>query len=208
MKVGTLARTALYGAVHSLLIRSSRWSALRARGLNDRQATGHGTRSRRGRSQAGRSGKCPEPCTASGPMAANSAGASRPQRRRQPYDNRISCFRLTRTEPPRSRGNGGRGNLVESPEPEGANAPKVAGQIETPCPPDPILRRPRADREEKRVTYGNGLRREDQLDPPKSNQKRLSKYARHRASAWHRDLPDDQHLSVPPTPLPDEGCKA
>jgi hypothetical protein len=33
-------------------------------------------------------------------------------------------------------------------------APKVAGQIETPRPPDPIMRRPCADREEKRVTYG------------------------------------------------------
>ena len=31
---------------------------------------------------------------------------------------------------------------------------KVAGQIETPRPPDPILRRSRADREEKRVTHG------------------------------------------------------
>ena len=31
---------------------------------------------------------------------------------------------------------------------------QVAGQIETPRPPDPILRRPRADREEKRVTHG------------------------------------------------------
>jgi len=32
--------------------------------------------------------------------------------------------------------------------------PKVAKQIGTPRPPDPIMRRPRADREEKRVTYG------------------------------------------------------
>ena len=31
---------------------------------------------------------------------------------------------------------------------------QVAGQIETPRPPDPILRRPCADREEKRVTHG------------------------------------------------------
>ncbi len=34
---------------------------------------------------------------------------------------------------------------------------KVAKQIETPRPPDPILRRPRADREEKRVTYGRDM---------------------------------------------------
>jgi hypothetical protein len=31
---------------------------------------------------------------------------------------------------------------------------KVVKQIETPCLPDPIMRRPRADREEKRVTRG------------------------------------------------------
>ena len=32
---------------------------------------------------------------------------------------------------------------------------QVAGYIETPRPPDPILRRPGADREEKRVTHGH-----------------------------------------------------
>ncbi|MFC3637529.1 hypothetical protein ACFONL_09100, partial [Camelimonas fluminis] len=32
--------------------------------------------------------------------------------------------------------------------------PKVVKQIETPHPPDPIMRRPRAEREEKRVTHG------------------------------------------------------
>jgi hypothetical protein len=48
-------------------------------------------------------------------------------------------------------GNDGRGELAESPEPEGSDAPKVARQIETPRPPDPIMRRPCADREEKRV---------------------------------------------------------
>jgi hypothetical protein len=40
---------------------------------------------------------------------------------------------------------------------------QVAGQIETPRPPDPILRRPRADREEKRVTHGRDMRNEEQL---------------------------------------------
>jgi hypothetical protein len=34
---------------------------------------------------------------------------------------------------------------------------QVAGQIETPRPPDPIMRRPCADREEKRVTYGRDM---------------------------------------------------
>ena len=45
----------------------------------------------------------------------------------------------------------------------GSNAPKVAGQIEMPLPPDPILRRPCADREEKRVTYGRDIRSNKQL---------------------------------------------
>jgi len=71
-----------------------------------------------------------------------------------------SSFRLTKAGPRRSRGDDGRGDLVESLEPEGSNAPKVAGQIETPRPPDPIMRRPRADREEKRVTHGKGISRE------------------------------------------------
>ena len=35
---------------------------------------------------------------------------------------------------------------------------QVAGQIETPRPPDPILRRLCADREEKRVTHGRDMR--------------------------------------------------
>jgi hypothetical protein len=40
---------------------------------------------------------------------------------------------------------------------------QVAGQIETPRPPDPILRRPCADREEKRVTHGRDMRNNEQL---------------------------------------------
>jgi hypothetical protein len=42
-------------------------------------------------------------------------------------------------------------------------------------PPDPIMRPPRADREEKRVTQGNGVRhkKEEQLDPYKPNQRGL-----------------------------------
>jgi hypothetical protein len=84
-----------------------------------------------------------------------------------------SSFRLTKAGPRRSRGDDGRGDLVESLEPEGSNAPKVAGQIETPRPPDPIMRRPRADREEKRVTHGRDMRNEDRLDPCNPNQRRL-----------------------------------
>jgi hypothetical protein len=37
----------------------------------------------------------------------------------------------------------------------------VARQIETPRPPDPILRRPCADREEKRVTHGRDMRSDE-----------------------------------------------
>jgi hypothetical protein len=37
----------------------------------------------------------------------------------------------------------------------GAQARKVVKQIETPRPPNPIMRRPCADREEKRVTRGS-----------------------------------------------------
>ena len=77
-------------------------------------------------------------------------------------------------EPRRSRGDDGRGDLAESPEPEGSNAPKVVGQIETLRPPDPIMRRPRADREEKRVTHGIGRGHEEQLDPDSPNQRGLS----------------------------------
>ena len=72
--------------------------------------------------------------------------------------------------PCRSRGDDGRGDLAESLEPEGSDAPKVA-QIETPRPPDPIVRRPRADREEKRVTHGIGSGYEEQLDPDNPNQR-------------------------------------
>jgi hypothetical protein len=50
--------------------------------------------------------------------------------------------------------------------------PKVAGQLETPRPPDPIMRRPSTDREEKRVTHGNGKGRKEQLDPHNPNQRR------------------------------------
>ena len=50
---------------------------------------------------------------------------------------------------------------------------QVAGQIETPHPPDPMMRRPCADREEKRVTHGNGLRQEERLDPSNPNQRGL-----------------------------------
>ncbi len=78
-----------------------------------------------------------------------------------PHDERSASFRLTSAEPRRSRGDDGRGDLAERLEPEGRKASKVVKQIETPRLPDPIMRRPCADREEKRVTYGNDLRHEE-----------------------------------------------
>ena len=57
----------------------------------------------------------------------------------------------------------------------GSNAPKVAGQIEMPLPPDPILRRPCADREEKRVTHGRDMRTNGQLAAGRPRQKGIRK---------------------------------
>ena len=48
---------------------------------------------------------------------------------------------------------------------------QVAGQIETPRPPDPLLRRPCADREEKRETHGRGMRNKDSLPPAAPDRK-------------------------------------
>ena len=58
-----------------------------------------------------------------------------------------------------------------------ASARKVVKQIEAPRSPDPIMRRPCADREEKRVTYGGDERDDEadqeQLDLDNPNQRRL-----------------------------------
>ena len=56
-----------------------------------------------------------------------------------------------------------------------SQARKVVKQIETPRPPDPIMRRPCADREEKRVTRGSETERPtEQLDLNDPNQRGLS----------------------------------
>ena len=49
-----LARTALYEAAHSLLIRSTKWSVLRAWGMNVAKRRGMGAGARGSRPQAGR----------------------------------------------------------------------------------------------------------------------------------------------------------
>jgi hypothetical protein len=58
-----------------------------------------------------------------------------------------------------------------------AKARKVVKQIGTPCLPDPIMRRPCADREEKRVTRRSDTIRtqsdQEQLDLHNPNQRRL-----------------------------------
>jgi hypothetical protein len=73
------------------------------------------------------------------------------------------------------------GTMVETNSLAGLNlqvhACKVAPQIETPRPPDPIMRRLYADREEKRVTRGNDISGQDseqeQLDLNDPNQRSL-----------------------------------
>ena len=60
-----------------------------------------------------------------------------------------------------------------------ASADQVVKQIQTPRSPDPIMRRPRADREEKRETHGRDDSRpkeksKEQLDPINPNQRGLS----------------------------------
>ena len=127
-------------------------------------------------------------------MAPSSIGPNKP-RRLPLHDERSPSSRLTKAEPRRSRGDDGRGDLVESPEPEGSNAPKVAGQIETPRLPDPIMRRPSVDREEKRVTYGNGLQREDQLDPRHPNQRGLLDGLQGQISVQNDFLPFEKRQS-------------
>jgi hypothetical protein len=60
-----------------------------------------------------------------------------------------------------------------------AKACKVVKQIETPRLSDPIMRRPHADREEKRVTHGNETSKKrfmtttGRLDASNPNQRRL-----------------------------------
>ena len=147
-----LARTALYEAAHSLLIRSTKWSSLRAWGMQVAKSAA-AWRALGLRSPA----SWRSSCTACGSTTPSSAGASKLWRR----EERNCSFRLKRRSRRRSRGDDGRGDLVENPEPRAnVRAPKVAGQIETPRPPDPIMRRPCADREEKRVTYGRDTRQE------------------------------------------------
>jgi hypothetical protein len=87
------------------------------------------------------------------------------KRRQRPHDKRSSSFRLTRADPRRSRGDDGRGDLVESPEPDGSDASKSRDRLRRLALLIPSCGGHRANRGEKRVIYGNGLQREKQLDP-------------------------------------------
>ena len=80
-----LARTALYEAAHSLLIRSRKWSTLRAWGMQRSPGAGawHGPASRSPASSR-------PSCIGCGPMAPSSAGASR-TRRSPPEEDRVSA---------------------------------------------------------------------------------------------------------------------
>ena len=87
-----LARTALYEAAHSLLIRSSKWSALRA--------WGRGVAKRRGmaRARVAVARKLAVILHRCGPTAASFAGASRRRCPRPRRDKGSSSFRLTRAD--------------------------------------------------------------------------------------------------------------
>ena len=100
----------------------------------------------------------PPSCTGCGPTARTSAGARRARRR--PPPERIE-LPPGEAEPCRSRGDDGRGDPAESPEPRGSR-PEGRHTDWDAHPPDPLMRRPRADRGEKRVTHGRG-RSEERL---------------------------------------------
>ena len=173
-----LARTALYEAAHSLLVRSKKWSSLRAWGMNIAK--------RRGMARARvavarklavilhrmwsdptefRFGKAAVAVLAALTVAA-------PDNEEKQHA-RTSPERVIRIVPV---GTMGEAISLRVPNLQ-ANARKVVRQIETPRSPDPIMRRPCADREEKRVTRGSDISGQDseqeQLDLNDPNQRSL-----------------------------------
>ena len=117
-----LARTALYEAAHSLLIRSTKWSALRAWGMNIAK--------RRGMARA-RVAVARKLAVILHRMWADGSEFRWGKQAAAPAaaDERSSSFRLTRAEPRRSRGDDGRGDLVESPEPDGQQCPRSRDRL-------------------------------------------------------------------------------
>ena len=118
-----LARTALYEAAHSLLIRSTKWSALRAWGMNVAKRRGM---ARARVAVARKLAVILHRMWVDGSEFRWGKQAAASQR---PHDERSSSFRLTKAEPRRSRGDDGRGDLVESPEPDGSNAPRSRDRL-------------------------------------------------------------------------------
>ena len=129
-----LARTALDEAAHSLLIRCQKWStcvpgACRSPSVEAWRVLGL------------RSPASSRPsCIGSGLMTASSAGARRTQYPPpRPEGDRVSA--PARAEPCRSRGNDGRGDPGNSPEPRGSHSAGRATDWDT-HPPDPMMQRP------------------------------------------------------------------
>lgn len=100
------------------------------------------------------------------------AWGMRRQRRQPPHDERSCGFRLKQAGPTSFPWGGW---ARRDSEAGGRHAPKAAKQIEAPRPPNPLRRRPRADREVKRATHGKGLRQDRQLDPDNPDQVRTLK---------------------------------
>ena len=169
-----LARTALYEAAHTLLVRSKKWSSLRAWGMKVAQASRHGARPRRGRPQARRH---PAPHVERPDRVPLRQGARCGRRpgsglNRGGPDTTNSPGRVNRIVPVGTMGEAISLRVPNLP----AKARKVVKQIETPRSPDPIMRRPCADREEKRGPAGatdpETMTDQEQLDLNDPNQRK------------------------------------
>ena len=125
---------------------------------------------------------------ASSPSCCIGCGATRP--------GSASAGRLTRTpvpsQPERPAGPGATSPAARADRivPVQAKARKVARQAETPRSPDPSMRRPRADREEKRgpaaTTHPATMAEPAQLGRNHPNRRGLSGSSRWRGSCWMR----------------------
>lgn len=104
-----LTRTALYEATNTLLVRSQKWSALRAWGMKVAKARGMA------RARVAVARKLAVILHRIGVTTRTSAGASKPRpRRKEAFSASAHTGGATS-----SRGDEGRGDLVESPEPRG-----------------------------------------------------------------------------------------
>jgi len=118
-----LAPTALCEAAHSLLIRGTKWSALRAWGM--------AAAKRRGMARA-RVAVARELAVILQRIWTDGSNSRWGKQAAAPATaacERRSSFRLTRAEPRRSRGDDWRGDLVERPEPEGRVASRSRDRL-------------------------------------------------------------------------------